>query len=68
MTKRLVIYGLAALVAAGCASLEDAMEGHQDAVARVSGYSLTVDHAAEILAEAEASGIPATTTAVDRLT
>lgn len=69
MTKRLTVYALAAgVAAAGCAPLEEAMQGHQNAVARVDGYTLTVNHAAEILGAAESSGIPATTTTVDRLT
>jgi hypothetical protein len=54
MTQRIVaalsIATLAAL--AGCSATRQAMEGHGNAVARVNGYVLTVDRAAELLAVA----------------
>jgi parvulin-like peptidyl-prolyl isomerase len=45
----LVVTALAASLAA-CSSVRDAMEGHQNAVARAAGYSLSIQKAAEFAA------------------
>lgn len=56
------------IVGAGaCGGLHEAMEGHQRVVARVNGYQLTVDHAAELLASASEGVAPPRTLVVDPL-
>jgi hypothetical protein len=52
---------------AGCSAMREGMEGHKDAVAVAEGYTLTVEHAAELLAMASDSIWPAEVNAVDRL-
>lgn len=49
----------------GCSSARDGMESHQDAVARVDGHTLTVEHAAELLAYAGEDIAPAEPVIVD---
>jgi hypothetical protein len=44
------------------------MEGHQDAVARVDGYTLTIEHAAQLLAVADEDLAPPRPSIVDPLT
>jgi hypothetical protein len=57
-----------AAVLAACAPAREAMEGHKDAVARVEGYTLSVEHAAEILAVADENLAPPRPEVVDPLT
>ena len=57
-----------ALGLAGCSSFRDGMEGHKDAVARVDGYTLTVEHAARLLSYADEEIAPANPAIVDPFT
>ncbi len=54
-----------ALGLAGCSSFRDGMEGHKGAVARVDGYTLTVEHAARLLSYADEEIAPANPAIVD---
>ncbi len=58
---------LASLALAACTPFREAMEGHQQTVARVDGYELTVEHAARLLANGRAESIPLHPSTVDRL-
>ena len=55
-------------VLAACGPLERGMEGHRDIVAQVDGYTLTVDHAAQLLAPGNPAQVTAHPATVDRLT
>ncbi len=56
-----------ALILSACGPARDGMEGHLDAVARAEGYSLSVDHAAELLAAADEELVQADTWVVEVL-
>lgn len=56
-----------AAVVAGCGAVRDGMESHQQAVARVDGFILTVEHAAELLASANEDIAPAVPVVSDPL-
>jgi hypothetical protein len=65
----LVVLTLAlAASAASCTAARDAFEGHKDAVARVDGYTLTIEHAARLLAAADEKLAPPEPSIVDPLT
>jgi hypothetical protein len=49
----------------GCSRVREGMEAHKDAVARVDGYTLTVEHAAELLSYANEEIAPANPVIVD---
>jgi hypothetical protein len=53
---------------AGCGAVREGMEGHEDVVASVDGFTLTIDHAAELLANASEQVAPAVPLVVDPLT
>ena len=48
-----------------CTTLQEGLEGHKDAVARVEGRTLTVEHAAELLSVADESLVPARPDVID---
>ncbi len=54
--------------AGACSAAREGMEGHQQAVARVDGHTLTIDRAATLMAAVPERIVPATATAVDVLT
>jgi PPIC-type PPIASE domain len=58
---------LLAVALTSCASVRDGIEGQKDAVARVDGYTLTIEHAAELLSIADESIAPPHPSIVDRL-
>lgn len=67
--KRLTLLALALVAAAtACTAFREGMEGHRDAVARAEGYTLTVEHAAQLLAAAPAEIAPTQVAAVGPLT
>lgn len=60
---------LALVVTAGaCNAAREGLEGHQEAVARVDGHTLTIDQAAALMAAGPERVVPATAFAVDVLT
>ncbi len=56
------------LLLVGCSFMREAMEGQQDVVAEVGGYTLTIDQAVELLRTGSAETVPARVSVVDRLT
>jgi hypothetical protein len=62
-----VSIGLLGAIFAGCSPVRERMEGHKTAVARVDGYSLTIDHAAELLAAIRRRNVPVAPAHVERL-
>jgi len=64
-SKSSVIALAIALGLGGCSSVRDGMEGHKGAVARVDGYTLTVEHAARLLSYADEEIAPANPAIVD---
>ncbi len=71
MSRRLlttVFCGLLGAIFAGCSPMREGMEGHKTTVARVDGYSLTVDHAAELLVAARRRNVEPGPAQVERLT
>lgn len=63
-----VLFGAIATGAVGCEALHEGMEGHKTVVARVDGFSLKIEHAAELLAAATSRVAPAVPIVVDPLT
>jgi hypothetical protein len=56
------------ILMAGCSFMREGMQGQQDVVARVGGYTLTIDQAVDLLNSGSAETVPARASAVDRLT
>lgn len=52
-SKSVVLACAIAMGLGGCSAAREGMEAHQDAVARVDGYSLSVEHAAQLLSFAD---------------
>ncbi|UCF18296.1 MAG: peptidyl-prolyl cis-trans isomerase [Gemmatimonadota bacterium] len=67
MNNHRSLFILVSLTLAACSPFRDAMQGHQQAVARVDGYELTVEHAAQLLANGRPESIPTHPSTVDRL-
>jgi len=61
------IAALCALSMTACDPVERSMEGHQDIVAQVDGYALTVNRAAGLLAVGAPETVPLRPSTVDRL-
>ncbi|KPK81894.1 MAG: hypothetical protein AMS25_04500 [Gemmatimonas sp. SM23_52] len=59
---------LLTITLAGCAAMREGMEGHENVVARVDGFTLTIDHAAQLLATTTEQIAPAVPLVVDPLT
>ncbi len=65
-TSTIVVAAVVSLAA--CSSFREAMEGHQAAVARAGGYSLTIGKAAELVASSIPQSVAPDTRVVDRIT
>ncbi|MGD8868698.1 MAG: peptidylprolyl isomerase [Gemmatimonadales bacterium] len=52
-SKSVVLACVIAMGLGGCSAAREGMEAHQDAVARVDGHSLSVEHAAQLLSVAD---------------
>ena len=59
---------LLSVTLAGCAAMRQGMEGHENVVARVDGFTLTIEHAAELLAATTEQIAPAVPLVVDPVT
>lgn len=68
MSRYLRYAAFLAAALTACGPLERGMEGHREIVAQVDGYTLTVDHAARLLAPGDPGEVTAQPATVDRLT
>ncbi len=62
-----VLASFLAVACLACGAFREGMEGHMNAVARVDEHTLTIDHAATLMAAAPEEVVPATASAVDVL-
>lgn len=63
-----VVILLLSVTLAGCGAMREGMEGHDNVVARADGFTLTIDHAAELLATTTEQIAPAVPLVVDPVT